>query len=376
LRIALDLRIYGERGIGRYNQALWRGLSDRHDSVTLAPFGSASAPMAPGHRRLVAPGYVAQEQFELPVRFACRDFDLVHFTANTAPMVRWRRPASVVTVHDVMYLRSPRELALSPSWRQTLGRAYRFLAFHSGSRRCDHIIAVSSYTARELERKFGRNLPPVTVVHSGVDPAFAAQTTPKQIGEALRPFHLHRGSYFLHPGAVDPRKNTSVVLGAFERYRASGGSADLVVVGLSPGAAAAFGKQFGSRVGGMHLLPFVPNDTMVSLVKGARAVVFVPAEEGFGYPLVEAMAAGTPAIVSSIEVLRELSAGAASEVPRGAVEPLAVLLRSMDFENPAVEGLRRRGLERSREFTIARMADRTIEAYQETLARHHAAPDV
>ena len=368
LRVALDLRIYGRRGIGRYNEALYRGLIERSERVSLAAFGPPLAPLGRTGTRLRAPGYVIQEQVEFPLRLARERYDVVHFTANTAPLIRkWSTP-SVVTVHDIMYLRSLRRLPLSPSTRQTLGRAYRFVDFHWATRHCDHIICVSHYTASELRRRFGSGLPPISVVHSGVDPAFSRPLSVPELERALEPLGLLRAQYFLHPGAIDPRKNTSVVLEAFRRYRARGGTLSLGVIGLSAEADAFFRHRMPEAHTSVHLLPFVPNETVVALVQAARAVVFVPAEEGFGYPLVEALAAGTPAVVSDIEVLRELSNGAAREVPPGAPEPLAAAMASFDALDPNVEELCRRGRERAQHFSISNMADKTIDVYEATAA--------
>ncbi|HUG13369.1 MAG TPA: glycosyltransferase family 1 protein [Thermomicrobiales bacterium] len=362
LRVALDLRIFGRRGIGRYNEALYQGLAARPDRVALYAFGGNTSPAGEAVR-LRTPGYVAQEQIELPLRLARGGFDVAHFTANTAPLVQFHSPPTVVTVHDIMYLSSPRTLPISPSLRQTLGRVYRFAAFHSGTRRCDHLITVSQHTADALTRRFGTSLPPITVVHSGVDPSFSAAPPHGRGAESLAQLGLRPSDYFLHPGALDPRKNTSTVIEAFARYRALGGTAALAVMGLSSWASAAIKRGLGSAAAFAHLLPFVSNETVVDLVKGARGVVFVPSEEGFGYPLVEAMAAGTPAIVSSIDVLRELSQGAASEVPARSSEPLARAMLALEHGDPQFETLRLRGLERARHFTIAAMAEGTIAAY-------------
>jgi glycosyltransferase involved in cell wall biosynthesis len=363
IRVALDLRIFGRRGIGRYNESLCRGLLERPERVSLATFRAGPIPMGQAGTQLRAPGYVLQEQVEFPLRLKGGDHDLVHFTANTAPLLRpWSAP-TVVTVHDIMYLRTPGELELSPSPRQTLGRVYRFVDFYSATRRCDHIVSVSHHTASELTRRFGSGLPPISVVHSGVDPAFSRPLTAADLERLLEPFGLRPRQYLLHAGAVDPRKNTSVVIEAFQRYRARGGTCSLAVMGLSDHAAAFFQRRALSQMP-VHFLPFVPNDAVVALVQGARAVIFVPTEEGFGYPLVEALAAGTPVVVSAIDVLRELSDGAAWEVAPRNAESLAAMLASFDAPNSSVESLRRRGVERARHFSIANMAAGTIAAYE------------
>jgi glycosyltransferase involved in cell wall biosynthesis len=315
----------------------------------------------PAWLALHSPGYVLQEQVELALRLRDVSFDLVHLTANTAPLIRFGWPPTVVTVHDVMYLMKPGELAISPSARQNLGRVYRWLAFHSGTTRVDRLIVDSEHTARELAKRI-KHFPPVSVVYPGVDDQFFEEKVQDRLSVK---YPLTAGRYFLHPGANDPRKNTGVVLSAYERYRARGGRVELAVVGLTKAHLAKL--QRGSQAG-VHLLPFVSNDDLLMLLKLARGLIYVPSEEGFGYPLVEAMAAGVPAIISSIPVLEEMSAGCAWTVKPGEADALADCLLEFDLNQRRSSDLASRGRVRSQLFTTRRMAEETLRAYQETLA--------
>lgn len=362
LRVALDARIIGRRGIGRYTEGLLRGLALFPDQVTVTPMsGARNAGALPGSLALRSPGYVLQEQVDLGLRLGANSFDLVHLTANTAPLIRLRWPPAVVTVHDVMYLMNPRELAISPSARQNLGRVYRWLAFHSGTKRVARLIVDSEHTARALAKRV-RHFPPVSVVYPGVDDQFFEEKVEDRLSAN---YSFTAGRYFLHPGAIDPRKNTRAVLAAFERYRAKGGRKELVVVGLSKAQRA---QLQGSPQAGVHLLPFVSNDDLLMLLKLARGLIYVPSEEGFGYPLVEAMAAGIPAIISSIPVLEEMSAGCGWTVRPGDADSLADCLLEFDANPGRSSDLASKGKVRAQLFTTRRMAEATLLAYQETLA--------
>ena len=365
IRVAFDARIIGRRGIGRYTDALIKGLAVFPDRVlTVLMLGR-------GHRRgggsevaLRMPGYVLQEQLEYALRLGHGRFDLVHLTANTAPLLRIGWPPTVVTVHDVMYLMSRTDLQLSPSPRQALGRLYRLIAFHTGTERVDHLIADSTHTANELARRV-EGLPPITVVHPGVDDRFFENAPVDLATQVLARYSLDAGRYFLHPGAIDPRKNTSVVLAAFEKYRTRGGHLDLAVVGLSHAHQAMLRA---SHTSGVHLLPFVSNEDLLILLQHAYSLIYVPSEEGFGYPVVEAMAAGVPAIISSIDVLEEMSAGAAWTIKPGDSELLADTLARVTTQPDRLSEIVVNGRIRAQQFTTRRMAEETLRVYEEVLA--------
>lgn len=362
--------MYRVRGIGRYTEALHAGLLSYPDRVSVTAFARMIDGRIGSWERLRLPGYVAEEQFEMSTRFARPEFDIVHLTANTAPAMRRRWPATVVTVHDVLFLKGPREVPLSPSPRQTLGRAYRFAAFLTGTLWVDHIISDSRATANDLSRMFGKRLPPVTVVPCAVDPAFAEAIEPARLEAVLHRYGLTYRGYFLHPGAIDPRKNTKTMLSAFRAYRARGGTAELAIIGLPQPAQDKLNAR--DARSGVRPLPFIPNADVVALVKGALAVVYIPSAEGFGYPLVEAMAAGTPAVISSIDVLRETSQDIAIETPPG--DAAAVADKLWITSTPSVEFRDRveRGRRRALDFTTERMAAATIDVYAEAAARRRA----
>lgn len=371
MRVALDARLFGVRGIGRYTEALHRGLLARKDRVHVTAFGRAASGREGTWQRLRLPGYVAQEQLEMSWRIRRGDLDVVHLTGNTAPLVRAGWPPTVVTVHDVLYLRGPRELPLSPSVRQVLGRAYRRMAFLTGTRHVDHLISDSAATARELDRRLGGKLPPVTVVPPAVDAAFTRAIDPAVLRAIIGRYGQRERGYFLHAGGIDPRKNTRTVVEAFRRYRAAGGTGSLVVMGMPErGRASLEASARGEPA--ITVLPFIPNDDVVGLVKGALAVVYVPSAEGFGYPLVEALAAGTPAIVSAIDVLREIAQGAALEVPARDVSALETALASADADPDRLAGLAARGRDRAAAFTVERMTESVLDVYADAVARSRA----
>jgi glycosyltransferase involved in cell wall biosynthesis len=316
MRAAIDMRIYGRRGIGRYNVQLHNCIST-YGAGRLDPtfLGRRPDHAAGRWQPLWTKWYVTQEQLDLPLVVGRGRYEVVHLTANTAPVLQARWPRLVVTVHDVMYLKSTIGNWLSPSPRQLLGRAYRAGAFLTGTIRASRLIVDSQQTARDVRRLLGRHSPPIDVVYPAVDPAFSNAKDAGACERACEASGVQPGGFFIHAGAVDPRKNTKVVVEAFTLYAEQGGQADLVIYGLGPFMRERLLVSLSPRTRKrVHLLTWISDDSVVALTQSAVASVFVPSDEGFGYPMLEAMAAGTPVVASSIPVLREISAGHASWV--------------------------------------------------------------
>ena len=301
-RIALDARWMGGRGIGRYTETLYLGLNDLVPGQAVALTSQAGLR---GSLRLRLPGYVLKEQIEIPLRVTRADFGLLHLTGGTAPVMKARVP-TVVTVHDVMFFRSAH--ALSPSPRQLLGKLYRRFAFATGTLRAEHLIVVSGHVAEELRTLFPRDLPPLTVVRESPHPKFRPAIKSDARALALKSYGVHEGAFFLHLGGTDPRKNTLRVLEAFAGFCRAGGRSDLVVTGLSPLRRSVLIRSiptaFRNRV---RLAAFCPDAELIALMQSCVALVFVSNDEGFGLPVIEAMACGAAVIGSDIEAVREVA---------------------------------------------------------------------
>jgi glycosyltransferase involved in cell wall biosynthesis len=238
---------------------------------------------------------------------------------------------SVVTLHDLHFERDSAVMSLPDrlTFKVVVPRA---------ARRADRVIAVSERTRRDAVELYG--LPPekVTVVVHGVDPAFGP-------GEA----GAHAG-YALFVGAVQRRKDPLAALAA---ARAAG--LPLVVVG--PAKDTALAQRLAEE--GADVRGVVPQDELARLYRGAAALVLPSRYEGFGLPVLEAMASGTPVVCSADEALRELAGDA------GIYGDLADGVRRALAER---ERFARAGLERARAFTWTKAARRTVEVYRQVLA--------
>ena len=254
------------------------------------------------------------------------DLDVLHCTTFRAP-VSPRSPL-VVTVHDLGVLRHADAF---PRWHRLTGS----LALRGGVRAADAIVAVSAFTRDELVALLDVPVERIRVVPNGVDPVF---TTGGPAGD---------GEYVLAVGTLEPRKNLA---GAVEAARLAG-------VELRVAGAAGWG---GVAVPGWVGEP--SDDELARLMRGARCLVYPSLYEGFGLPVLEAMACGTPVVTSRGGATEEVAGGAAVLVdPR---DP-ASIAAGIDEAVRRREGLVELGVARASMFTWRHSADLVEDLWRE-----------
>jgi glycosyltransferase involved in cell wall biosynthesis len=300
-----------------------------------------------------APPFWIQEPF-LPL---LRPFDVVHGTDGRVP--HWRGVARVATVHDLGPLLF--EDFSSPRFRERVRRILRRL-----TSLCHVIIADSQATRQDFLRLF--HFPPerLAVVHLGVESAFQPLSS-ERAAPVLRQYGLAPG-YLFYAGEISRRKNIRRLI---EGYAASaaGRERPLVLAGsLSFGAGAllsiipAAGLE--DRV---RLLGFVPDAHLPALYSGAGAFVFPTRYEGFGMPVLEAMACGLPVVAGLRGSVPEVAGGHAVLVdPDDPQEIAAGIGRALALPSEAREAARRH----ASTFTWRRCAERTRACYERALALH------
>lgn len=247
--------------------------------------------------------------------------ELLH-TQHALPL-RWGGK-SVVTLHDLHFERDPEVMGLLDRWtfKTVVPRA---------ARRADHVIAVSERTKQDAVHLYGIAPAKVTVTPHGVDPAFAPGGAPR--------------GYALFVGAVQARKDP---LAALAQARAAG--LPLVVAG--PEKEPALAQRL--RAEGADVRGWVEKPELAELYRGADVLLLPSRFEGFGIPALEAMASGTPVVVSADPGLREV-------VGEAAAPTVAAALADR-------ETYRQRGLERAKLFSWRETARRTAEVYRQVLA--------
>ncbi len=353
-RFALDLRMLVEPpdGISRYALELLRRLP----------------PLLPGHellalgrpepiRRHVPEARVVtaqttsislKEQLELPWLLRNERVDLFHASLFVAPLLGGCR--YLLTLHDVNYLVLPH---LYGRHRQT----YFQTAVRLFARRAEAVLTVSEFSKREIVRLLGVAPERIEVVPNGVDPRFHP-VAPEEVA-ALRERLRLPSEYLLYVGSFVPHKNVPALLRA---YRLVPDAPPLVLCGRNPETIAPTIERLGLQ-GRVHTVPGVGDDALPALYTGATAFVFPSRYEGFGLPPMEAMACGTPTVVSDAGSLPEVTNGAALTFPVDDEQALAARLREVLGSAGRRAELARAGRARAAEFSWDACAERLAGSY-------------
>jgi glycosyltransferase involved in cell wall biosynthesis len=280
---------------------------------------------------------------------ARRDGILFHGMDGFLPFALRRGDRAVVTVHDLGWQAHPELYDARVRWM------YRTL-FPWAARRADRFIAVSRYTADDLVRRAGVPASRIEVVYHGLDPLF----TPPGGG------HVPEGApYVLAVGGVSPRKNSRRLIEAFTRWRERGGhraAYRLFITGTSLDRA--FTEDGAALPPNVSLLGYVEKSELPRLYAGASTFLYPGIYEGFGLPILEAMACGAPVVTSTTGAAPEIAGGAAVLVDPFDVASIAEGLERAVGAAEA-ERLRALGYERVKEFSWDAAAAKTEAVYRE-----------
>jgi glycosyltransferase involved in cell wall biosynthesis len=212
-------------------------------------------------------------------------------------------------------------------------------------------------------------LPPesVHVVHEAAAPSFAAVTDWKVL-ERVRARYALAERFVLYVGTIEPRKNLPLLIEAFARRRLSGDLPHQLVCAGPYGWLSRDVEQQIERLGvtdAVRLTGYVPFSDLPALYTLAEMFVFPSLYEGFGLPVIEAMACGTPVITGRVPALVEVAAGAVEHVDRRDAHALGDVLATLAHDRGRREELSRLGLCRAREFSWTRAARETLAVYRQ-----------
>jgi glycosyltransferase involved in cell wall biosynthesis len=282
---------------------------------------------------------------------------LVHFPY--AAMPPWVPCRSIVTVHDLAFVRNPEWF--TPRMEAMLRRTWL-----PAVRRADHVLCGSEFTRREVVDLLGVQPTRVTVTPYGVGEMWrlAAEQDALPHPNGGRP-------YVLAVGTIQPRKNYGRLIEAFAQASSQIRDLDLCLAGSfgwGPDNLAEIAQQHGiaDRV---RLPGSVGDQELLAWYHHARALAFVSLYEGFGFPLLEAMAQGIPCLTSDGSSLAEVGGDAAERAAPQDVNAIAQGLLRVCNDEELRARLRQQGLARAREFTWERCARTTLQAYRATYQR-------
>lgn len=359
---------YRSAGINGYILNLLRALPEADPTLRYTVFAGPQAPLLPADRMAVRRSAwrterplarIAWEQLVQPLALAQTAPDLVHQLAFVAPVLS-RRPF-VVTVYDLSFVHAPERL---PAAR----RLYLRLLTRWSCGRARRVIAISRSTASDVVRTLGVPADRVDVAVPGVGGAFVP--LPRAEVEAFRARAGLPERFILFLGTLEPRKNLPMLLRAYAALPAADRSAVHLVLAGGRGwmvndiLRAVEQHDLAATV---HLPGYVPADELPLWYNAAEALVYPSVFEGFGLPVIEAMACGTPVLVADTSSLPEAAGDTGYCLPpddqAAWTEALARVIRDADWRRAAGE----RGRERARQFTWARTAAQTVASYRRAL---------
>jgi glycosyltransferase involved in cell wall biosynthesis len=279
---------------------------------------------------------------------------------------------NIVTIHDLVPLRLP---------NMTLdNKRYFFRLVQALVARADHIITVSEYSRQDIIRLF--NVPEDRITNTyqavTVSPRALARSDNEVADEIANLFELDPGEYYLFIGALEPKKNVSRLIDA---YAASGSRRPLVVAGgagwQNEGDLERINdSRFSnyrvtettiSKFKRVRRISYLPSDQLVTLMRGARALLFPSLFEGFGLPVLEAMSLGTPVMTSNVTSLPEIAGDAALLVDPYDMGEMAAAIRRLDNDVDLLDSLSARGREQARAYSMENYMTRLSQVYARIL---------
>lgn len=340
-RIAYDARmaIGAYRGMGRYLRSLIAGRES--EMLGICAEGESDPQL-----QLVAHGprfHPAWEQLSLPRTLLQERVDIFLAPFNTAPLWLPGGIKLVLIVHDLIYME---KLPSSPSLYQNAGRLYRRFVVPRVVPRADLLLTVSTYTASQLITRFDVPAENIRVIPNSLDAAwFAPHPTSER----------EREDYILMVSGEAPSKNLPRAL---EAYAALGQNRPrLVIAGVATAAHPHF-QQLATRLGvggAVEFLRRISDEQMISLYRRARLFFLPSIAEGFGIPLVEAMASGTPVVASRSTCLPDVGGDAAIYCDPLSAAEMSAALRYVLENDELQRRLSAAGTERARRFHQARV---------------------
>jgi glycosyltransferase involved in cell wall biosynthesis len=273
------------------------------------------------------------------------------------------RKGNCVTIHDLAFKHYPHFL------KRRFGQSLSFWKTKRDVHRADRVIAVSQHTAKDVVEFFKIDKERVRVVYHGVEDYFRPDVPAESILEIKINYRILTPQYILWVGTLEPRKNLPTLIEAYSKLK-SIHSEYTLVLGGGPGwqyqDILNLALSLGNRI---QITGYLPQEDLIPLYAGASLFVYPSLYEGFGMPLLEAMASGVPIVASKTSSIPEVVGDAGILVDPLSISDLSEAILKL-LENSSLRSTyKERGIQRAKQFTWERAAQETLKIYQEIINR-------
>ncbi|MEK7636848.1 MAG: glycosyltransferase family 1 protein [Patescibacteria group bacterium] len=359
---------YQAAGIGRYIRNLVTNLTkvDRKNEYVLIHEKEIDDELYRGHiQHIVIPSPhvpLGRELRKITLGRALRqyNFDVVHDLAQVGPFFSAQPYVAIETIYDLSPMRYPQFVTTANRWRNTIG--VRLILNN-----LDAIITISETSKREIVEQYHVDARKIHVTTLAHDPErfHPLELDSQNNQDFLKRYHIDT-PYFLFVGTIEPRKNLTTLIAAFNDYRHGGSMAQLFIIGR-------LGWKYQAIEQAMKTSPFADDIRWLAKVEdidlpffyaNARALIFPSWHEGFGLPVVEAMACRCPIICSDIPVIREIAGPAALYFDPHRHELCTEAMRTVNTEVKRGDLIAARDIE-IQKYSWERCARQTLKVYEQ-----------
>ncbi len=350
--IAVDARMINASGIGRHIKGILPVLMEKFEVILLGYKGELKNFHLLENLRIInikSKIYSIKEQIELPLKIPkCDVFWSPHYNIPVLPI---RAKKRMVTIHDVYHLAFQHTLSLPQ-------RIYAKLMINQALKRSDIVLTVSEFSKQEIIKYTGTSKD-IKVIHNGIEPQWY-EKQPLSLSE--------RDNYILYVGNVKPHKNLVRALKAFSllkdknlKFKIVGKKDNFITVDKEVEKIA---RKLGNRV---EFTGYVSDNELKELYRKAKLFLFPSLYEGFGLPPLEAMACGTPVVVSNAASLPEVCGDAAYYVNPYDINDIAKGIETVLKDEELQKELIQKGLKRVKLFSWEKSAKKLIKVIEEVL---------